>query len=249
VIREVLEDPIVAASERARQLGVVDRIPPGFDAWFARCVARSANDRWRDGREACAALDAVWPVARPQTKTTKGRAGVYVAAVLGAVVLVGGAIVVLTQIDFGPPKPNAPAPKTTKTSDDDTTQDDDPSSKKKKHAASPTPTSTSPTISTGTPMPASSQKCTAFGKSDTCEAQCDHGDKESCTELASIYYDDYVRRANARKRGCDLGDSTACFVFAEYTRLGVGVPADEAKAKTLYAKACTSGNAQACAMK
>jgi serine/threonine protein kinase len=258
VIREVLEDPIAPASERARQLGVSDRIPPGFDAWFARCVARSPNERWRDGREACAALDAVWTPPRHTTPETRGtretqkkaRTGVYVVAALGAVVLLGVGIVVLTQIDFGNPQPNAPAPKTTKTSDDDTTQDDDPSPKKKKHAASPTTTSTSPpSVSTGTPAPESTQKCTAFGKSDTCEAQCDHGDKESCTELASIYYDDYVRRALARKRGCDLGDSTACFVFAEYTRLGVGVPSDEAKAKTIYAKACSLGNAKACDMK
>ena len=247
VIREVLEDPLVPASERARQLGCADRIPHGFDAWFARCVARAPSERYRDAREACAVLDVVWASgATPAPIARTPRTGVYVVAALGAVVLVGGAVVVLTQIDFGHPQSSAPA-STPKKTESETTQDDEPApkkeKKKKKTEASP------PTVSTGVPAPVSSQKCTYLGKSDTCEAQCDHGDKASCAELASIYYDDYVRRALARKRGCDLGDSTACYVFAEYTRLGVGVPADEAKAKTLYAKACSLGDAKSCEMK
>jgi serine/threonine-protein kinase len=37
---ELLRAPIPPASERARELGVEARLPPGFDAWFARAVHR-----------------------------------------------------------------------------------------------------------------------------------------------------------------------------------------------------------------
>jgi serine/threonine protein kinase len=40
LMREVLIDGIVPPSDRARALGVPERIPPGFDAWFMRCVCR-----------------------------------------------------------------------------------------------------------------------------------------------------------------------------------------------------------------
>ena len=52
VTREVLEEPIVPASQRAAELGAGDRIPPGFDEWFARCVVRESGKRFSDAREA-----------------------------------------------------------------------------------------------------------------------------------------------------------------------------------------------------
>jgi len=58
VLRELLLDPIPAASERARELGVEDRLPPGFDAWFARCLMREPNDRYSDATDAYEALRA-----------------------------------------------------------------------------------------------------------------------------------------------------------------------------------------------
>lgn len=38
VLREVVLDPLLPASERARQLGAGECLPAGFDPWFARCV-------------------------------------------------------------------------------------------------------------------------------------------------------------------------------------------------------------------
>ncbi|MFO0616130.1 MAG: serine/threonine-protein kinase [Polyangiaceae bacterium] len=56
LMREVLFEPIPPASERARALGVGDRLPPGFDPWFAGCVTRDARARFPGAREAYAAL-------------------------------------------------------------------------------------------------------------------------------------------------------------------------------------------------
>ncbi len=47
---------MVPASIRARELGVAVEFPPGFDAWFARCVAYEQDQRYRDANEAIPAL-------------------------------------------------------------------------------------------------------------------------------------------------------------------------------------------------
>ena len=49
LLREVVMDPLVAASQRAHQLGVGDKLPPGFDTWFAGCVNRDPRQRYPDG--------------------------------------------------------------------------------------------------------------------------------------------------------------------------------------------------------
>ncbi|MBL8602556.1 MAG: protein kinase [Myxococcales bacterium] len=53
---EVLMEPILPPTERAAELGVSGRLPPGFDAWFIKCVARDPFDRFQDGAETLAAL-------------------------------------------------------------------------------------------------------------------------------------------------------------------------------------------------
>jgi tRNA A-37 threonylcarbamoyl transferase component Bud32 len=59
LMREVLFEPIVPPSFRAGQMGVGHLIPPGFDAWFARCVDRNPLARFRDAGEAMQALEPV----------------------------------------------------------------------------------------------------------------------------------------------------------------------------------------------
>ncbi|MFO0618737.1 MAG: protein kinase [Polyangiaceae bacterium] len=56
-MRETLIDPLVSASERARALDCVAP-PPGFDAWFARCVVRDPALRFADARAAFEGLRA-----------------------------------------------------------------------------------------------------------------------------------------------------------------------------------------------
>jgi hypothetical protein len=45
-MREVLFEPIPLASIRAHELGCADKLPPGFDAWFAKCVVREREARF-----------------------------------------------------------------------------------------------------------------------------------------------------------------------------------------------------------
>src|SRR5262249_58459657 len=56
---EILFGPLPPASLRAVELGSRARLPAGFDAWFARCVARDPRARYRDAREAFAWLSAL----------------------------------------------------------------------------------------------------------------------------------------------------------------------------------------------
>ncbi len=50
LLRELLIEPIVPPSRRAQELGVGHLVPPGFDAWFMRCVERDPAKR--EGRVA-----------------------------------------------------------------------------------------------------------------------------------------------------------------------------------------------------
>jgi protein-disulfide isomerase len=56
IVREIAVDEIPPASARATALGVGHSLPPGFDAWFARCVARNPADRFVDGSAARTAI-------------------------------------------------------------------------------------------------------------------------------------------------------------------------------------------------
>ncbi len=59
LLREILLEPLRSASVRAAERGVAALLPEGFDAWFARCVARDPAYRFRDATELLAALETV----------------------------------------------------------------------------------------------------------------------------------------------------------------------------------------------
>jgi phosphate transport system substrate-binding protein len=61
-IREAALDDLVPASERAAQMTVDDRLPPGFDVWFARCVQHNPRTRFHGMREAYEALAGLTPL-------------------------------------------------------------------------------------------------------------------------------------------------------------------------------------------
>lgn len=52
LLKEVHLDPLVPSSERASALGTPGRLPRGFDAWFARSVARNPSERFPHARDA-----------------------------------------------------------------------------------------------------------------------------------------------------------------------------------------------------
>jgi serine/threonine protein kinase len=56
LLGEILLDPVVGASARAKALGCEVALLPWFDAWFARCVTRDADQRFPDAAAACAAF-------------------------------------------------------------------------------------------------------------------------------------------------------------------------------------------------
>jgi serine/threonine protein kinase len=56
LMREILIDPLVPASQRAAEFGVTGALPPGFDAWFARCINRDPRGRFSNAAEALGAL-------------------------------------------------------------------------------------------------------------------------------------------------------------------------------------------------
>jgi serine/threonine protein kinase len=58
VLTELLVSPLDPASVRAAQLGRHEPLPPGFDQWFFRCVARDRSQRFPDAHTAVAALGA-----------------------------------------------------------------------------------------------------------------------------------------------------------------------------------------------
>ncbi len=64
VLREVVLDPLLTASERVGQLGLGDCLPAGFDAWFQRCVDRAPEKRFSD---AATAFDALSRLPAPAT--------------------------------------------------------------------------------------------------------------------------------------------------------------------------------------
>jgi serine/threonine protein kinase len=57
LMAEAFMHPMPSASERAEHYGCNASLPPGFDAWFAKCVARAMEDRYPDAAEAFGALE------------------------------------------------------------------------------------------------------------------------------------------------------------------------------------------------
>jgi len=56
LLREIVIEPLRPASVRAEEAGVKHMLPPGFDAWFGRCVARDPASRFPNARDCFAAL-------------------------------------------------------------------------------------------------------------------------------------------------------------------------------------------------
>ncbi|MBI2391994.1 MAG: SUMF1/EgtB/PvdO family nonheme iron enzyme [Deltaproteobacteria bacterium] len=57
LVMEVCFDPLSAASERAAEYGVAHLLPPGFDEWFAQCVSRDVDARFKTARPVRGALE------------------------------------------------------------------------------------------------------------------------------------------------------------------------------------------------
>jgi serine/threonine protein kinase/alpha-tubulin suppressor-like RCC1 family protein len=67
MLRELLADPMPAASTRAGASGVT--LPAGFDAWFARCTEREAARRFPAAAPALEALETIFAAVPTRTVT------------------------------------------------------------------------------------------------------------------------------------------------------------------------------------
>jgi len=67
LMRELVLEPLEPASVRAAALGAGPAIPPGFDAWFSRCVVREQESRFPDADAALRALVPLLESAAPWT--------------------------------------------------------------------------------------------------------------------------------------------------------------------------------------
>ena len=63
MLRRLASEEIVPASLRAASYGLQTSLPPGFDAWFGRCVDRDPARRFEDGAVASAAFAEMMTVA------------------------------------------------------------------------------------------------------------------------------------------------------------------------------------------
>lgn len=57
LMAEAFMHPLPTASERAEHYKRKDRLPAGFDDWFAKCVTRQMEQRWANAAEAFTALE------------------------------------------------------------------------------------------------------------------------------------------------------------------------------------------------
>jgi serine/threonine protein kinase len=75
LLREIVLDPIPAASARAAELRLASRLPAGFDEWFARCVAREPSDRFADAGLAWRAMQRMLAPADGMAETVADPSG------------------------------------------------------------------------------------------------------------------------------------------------------------------------------
>jgi hypothetical protein len=98
VMREIVFDPIPIASARAAQFG--KSLPPGFDAWFARCVARDPRARYQNAR---AAYQELAPVLRGGAHVAVSPTGATLVAGDGQYAPTQDAIQAMAPIPTPPP--------------------------------------------------------------------------------------------------------------------------------------------------
>jgi eukaryotic-like serine/threonine-protein kinase len=73
ILLEICVEPIPPSSERVAEFGLpASTLPPGFDAWFSRCVNRDIDARFRDAGEAVRAFRALVPEGAPRDARASG---------------------------------------------------------------------------------------------------------------------------------------------------------------------------------
>ncbi len=105
LLREMLLDAIHSASERAAVYGCGERIPPGFDDWFARCVARDSAARIPDAKAAWTDLRPILTAAPPPPDPSTTRLEDRGLDLAPTRPFAAGSRAGITRPDPGPPPP------------------------------------------------------------------------------------------------------------------------------------------------
>ncbi len=244
ILREIVMDPLPSASNRASEYGAEERIPPGFDGWFARCVAREKDARFMDARialdrlsplltramssvqandrgaaaapSAASAHSAQIPSAGERLSRTRTREQMSGLAVGGGVIALGLAVAYYYSMHGG-----QRAPVSLPTLIDRVLGRPD---------APPDP-----------PVSAASL-----------QVACDGGDARSCNELGIRaahgigVTKDLHAAASLFKKACEGKEATACNELGLLHDYGLGMPKDPAGAAALYEQACDGGEANGC---
>lgn len=229
VFVEAARSPRVPASRRANEYGVGDRIPAGFDAWFARCLAADPAARFSD---AAVARDALLPLldtsermpaeaaSQPTARITRppnplgGRRRLI--RILAAVAAAGAVALGVKFLDLpgagDAARSRLPAGQTIPKGDDTTM-----------------PTRTS--RPSGPCGDATADDCSLLGERQNRAEMGPRADEAAVGLFA---------------HACRLGSALGCLRLGELTRGSWGTPRDGAAAARAFEEACRLGEARGC---
>ncbi|WP_394823124.1 serine/threonine protein kinase [Pendulispora albinea] len=101
LLREIVFEPISSASARAREEGLAERLPPAFDLWFERCVARDPGARFPDAKS-------LWEAMRVLLATPDAMAETLAARPLAVPAPPRFALETRDAIPYPAPRPSPP---------------------------------------------------------------------------------------------------------------------------------------------
>lgn len=257
LMREVIFEPLPSAGARAAELGVAERLPPGFEDWFARCVIREPLLRYRDAGEARPALlallggeaiPAAAQGAHDPSGPTAGSGSGPLPRPLIAITPPGPApqvdiVTAPTQLMTGP----AAEPSRTGPAVSESLPPPEVEIPRRKIATAWLLGGLAAVVVVAAAGLASRRGGTEKAK----QAQCEKGMARACAELAHEQENLRTGRAMERalqhyERACELGHWPSCSRLGALLQTGEGVTRDDARAAKAYDKACTGGEASAC---
>ncbi len=244
LVREIALEPLDLASVRAKELGVEGALPTGFDAWFARAVARDVSARFDHARAAFAALRPLLEAGAasapvPRTSTSFSPTPVHTSAAFAATTVSGASGAAsetapgLAREGSGRSRAVA-APRLAWFA-----------------AAALVLIAGSAAVLRQYVLKRRQVGCEA-GSVETCRVACGAGSTRACVKLGAlkIASDDPRARADALPlfmSACTAGDTEGCTRQASLLLDGApGIGRDESKALVLLAGSCAKGDLSAC---
>ncbi|HEX7600447.1 MAG TPA: hypothetical protein VF316_02535, partial [Polyangiaceae bacterium] len=234
LLREVVLDAIIPASQRAAEFGVADRLPRGFDAWFARCVERNPALRYADATQAFAAIDSLL------SQTASASAGSSAQAHAGQMPSYGGYPASHHATPAAPPTPHPMTPPygpgTPPYGPAAAASYGNPQRRKLDSGAGP-----------GCLITVIIVICVVLGVSGLCGYAVYANNQKSDADCADLTQSDSAR-LTACSSACNLSSDDYAAACRDWGDLATKT-GDLGTAKTAYARACEKGDQASCAPK